>query len=194
MKYGYARVSTLTQKKDGNSLEIQEKLLKSAGADVVLCDSFTGTKKNRPKFDEIMKVIKAGDTLIVTKLDRMARSTIHGTSIIEELLKRDVTVHILNMGILDNTPASKLMRTMFFAFAEFERDMIVERTQEGKAYAKANNPNYKEGRPSFDVALVKKEMKFVKKGEKTVSSACEELGITRTSWYRIVKRIELEQA
>lgn len=145
MIYGYARVSTAGQK-DGNSLEAQERALREEGAIEIYKESFTGTKKDRPILNEILTKLKAGDTLVVTKLDRMARSAIAGAEIVQELLDRGVKVDILNMGRLDNTPASKLVRQIFFAFAEFERDMIVERTQEGKAIAKTKE-GYKEGRP-----------------------------------------------
>lgn len=146
MIYGYARVSTRGQAKDGNSLEAQENALKDAGAEKIYCDAFTGTKKHRPELDKLLAEIKAGDKLIVTKLDRIARSATQGIELIRELLDRGVTVHILNMGILDNTPTGKLIRTILLAFAEFERDMIVERTTEGKAIAKQKE-DFREGRP-----------------------------------------------
>ena len=146
MIYGYARVSTKGQAKDGNSLEAQTKALKEAGAEIIFKDSFTGTKSDRPEFSKLIEILEDGDKLIVTKLDRFARSATQGAEIMQELLDRGVAVHILNMGQIDNTPAGKLIRNIFFAFAEFERDMIVERTQEGKAIAK-QNPNFKEGRP-----------------------------------------------
>ena len=74
----------------------------------------------------------------MSKLDRFARSAAQGSELVKELIERGIAVHILNMGYMDNTPASKLVRNIFFPFAEFERDMIVERTQEGKAIAKQN--------------------------------------------------------
>ncbi|MGF7057199.1 recombinase family protein [Brassicibacter mesophilus] len=146
MIYGYARVSTFGQLKDGNSLEHQVELLHQAGATEIYKEGYTGTKANRPEFDKLLGKLESGDMLVVTKLDRFARSTIHGATIVQELIDRGVKVNILNMGILDNTPASKLMRNIFFAFAEYERDMIVERTQEGKAIAKTK-AGFKEGRP-----------------------------------------------
>lgn len=146
MIYGYSRVSTKGQAKDGNSLESQEKALREAGATQIYTDAFTGTKTDRPEFDKLLAEIKAGDTLVVTKLDRFARSMAQGSELVSELIDRGIRVYILNIGILDNTPASKLIRNVFFAFAEFERDMIVERTQEGKAVAK-QNPEFREGRP-----------------------------------------------
>ena len=146
MIYGYARVSTKGQAKDGNSLEAQEKALKEAGATKIYTDAFTGTKTDRPEFDKLMNELRSGDTLIVTKLDRFARSMSQGSELVSELIDKGIKVYILNIGIMDNTPSSKLIRNVFFAFAEFERDMIVERTQEGKTIAK-QNPDFKEGRP-----------------------------------------------
>ena len=146
MIYGYSRVSTKSQAKDGNSLEAQEAALKAARAQKIYSDAFTGTKSHRPELDKLLEVIQPGDTLIVTKLDRIARSASQGTELIEALLKKDIIVHILNIGIMDSTPTGKLIRNILFSFAEFERDMIVERTQEGKAIAK-QNPEFTEGRP-----------------------------------------------
>jgi DNA invertase Pin-like site-specific DNA recombinase len=141
MKYGYARVSSI-----GQDLETQIHALKTEGCDEIYSEKFTGTKSDRPKFQELLRKLKAGDTLVVTKLDRFARSTIQGSQIVQDLIDKGVRVHILNIGIMDGTPASKLTRNIFFAFAEFERDMIVERTQEGKERAKLRD-DYREGRP-----------------------------------------------
>ncbi len=146
MIYGYARVSTKGQAKDGNSLESQEQQLREAGAIEICSDSFTGTKMDRPELDKLLDKLSEGDTLIVTKLDRIARSMTQGSELVNSLIERGIRVHILNIGVMDNTPASKLIRNVFFAFAEFERDMIIERTQEGKAIAKTKD-GFKEGRP-----------------------------------------------
>lgn len=146
MIYGYARVSTKGQAKDGNSLEAQEKALKESGASEIYVDAFTGTKTDRPEFAKLMDKIQKGDTLIVTKLDRFARSMTQGSELVSDLIEKGIKVYILNIGVMDNTPSSKLIRNVFFAFAEFERDMIVERTMEGKAIAK-QNPDFREGRP-----------------------------------------------
>lgn len=146
MIYGYARVSTKTQAKDGNSLEVQEDVLRDAGASEIYKDTFTGTVIERPQFDKLMAKIEDGDTLMVTKLDRIARSASEGSKLIQEMLDKGICVHVLNMGKMDNTPTGKLICQIMFAFAEFERDMIVERTQEGRAIAR-KHPNYHEGRP-----------------------------------------------
>ena len=146
MIYGYARVSTKGQAKDGNGLDVQKSALEAAGAEEIYEEAFTGTKKDRPVLNKLLNELQHGDTLVVTKLDRIARSASQGAELVKGLLEKGVTVRILNMGILDDTPAGKLVTTVMFAFAEFERDMIVERTQEGKAIARMN-PNFREGRP-----------------------------------------------
>lgn len=146
MIYGYGRVSTKGQAKDGNSLEAQERLLKEHGAEVIYMDSFTGTKMTRPEFDKLLKELKAGDTLVVAKLDRFARSVSQASELITKLIDEGIRVDVCNLGILDNSSMSTLMRNILLSFAQFERDMIVERTQEGKAIAR-QNPDFKEGRP-----------------------------------------------
>ena len=129
---GYARVSTKLQEREGNSLEAQEQQLKAAGARIVFTESFTGATLDRPQLNELRKALEAGDTLMITKLDRLARSASQGITFIEDLLSHGISVHVLNMGLMDNTPTGKLIRSILLAFAEFERDMIVERTQEGR--------------------------------------------------------------
>ncbi len=146
MIYGYARVSTNGQARDGNSLDAQISALKHAGAEAIFSDVFSGTKNNRPQLDKLLKVIQSGDTLIITKLDRIARSLIQGIQLLESLSDKGVIIDVLNMGIIDSSPTGKLIRNIMLCFSEFERDMILQRTMEGKAIAK-QNANYREGRP-----------------------------------------------
>lgn len=189
MIYGYARVSTKGQAKDGNSLEAQEKTLRDNGAQTIFRESFTGTKKDRPRLNELLAILKEGDTVVVTKLDRIARSTRDGLDIIDELLTKGVAIHILNMGKFDNSPSGKLMRTIFFAFAEFERDMIVERTNEGKAICRENNPEWREGRKTVDIPDFEKFLEKQKRGEMSVKECCDILKISRSTWYNRVSEV-----
>ena len=145
MNYGYARVSTIKQGR-GNSLEEQLSELFSSGCDEVIEEKFSGKTNDRPQLKLLLDKLKEGDTFTVTKLDRFARSLIDGTKLVQELLDRGIKINILNIGVMDNTPASKLIRNIFLSFAEFERDMILERTREGKEIAKTK-AGYKEGRP-----------------------------------------------
>lgn len=183
MRYGYARVSTKGQARDGNSLESQIASLREYGAEIIYKDAYTGTKANRPEFEKLMGELKNGDTLLVCKLDRFARSLTDGVNLVTDLIEKGVKVHILNIGIMDNTPSSKLIRNIFFSFAEFERDMIVERTQAGKEIAK-QNPDYREGRPSKRKAEFEEYLTKVDNGEMTIKAACAELGISVSSWRR----------
>lgn len=186
MIYGYARVSTKGQAKEGNSLESQIEILKSNGAVKIYSDSFTGTKTDRPEFNRLLEELKIGDILIVTKLDRLARSITQGSELVNQLINKGIKVNILNIGIMDNTPASKLIRNIFLSFAEFERDMIVERTQEGKAIAKTKE-GFKEGRPKkytekqLDNAL---SMLTVNGGDKSYNEVAELLGISKSTLIR----------
>lgn len=143
MQYGYARVSTVNQ-----SLDSQISELKKAGVptEKIYSDTISGLNTNRNGFNAVLKVLNPGDTLIVTKLDRLARNTREALNVINDLQDKNVLINILNLGMIDNSSVGKFMTTVLLAVAEMERDMIVNRTQEGKIYAKETNPNYKEGR------------------------------------------------
>lgn len=190
MIYGYARVSTKGQAKDGNSLGAQESALISAGAQKIFADSFTGKSIDRPEFDKLKAILEPGDKVIVTKLDRFARSAAQGGQLIEGLIDKGVTVHILNIGVMDNTPTGRLIRNIMLSFAEFERDMIVERTSEGKAIAREKGVRV-DGRPKLNISTeeLKKFLKKQKDGEMTVSECCQQLAISRQSWYNYVKEV-----
>ena len=188
MIYGYARVSTKGQERDGNGLEAQERVLREHGAEVIYKDSFTGTKQHRPELDKLLSEVKEGDTVVVTKLDRIARSTTHGIALIKELLEKGVAVNVLNLGMMDNSPNGKLIRTIFFAFAEWERDMIVERTSEGKEIARERE-GFKEGRPTKEIPNFEKFLKKQKDGLMTVEECCKILGIGRTTWYAKAREV-----
>lgn len=191
MVYGYARVSSAGQQIYGTSLDGQEEQLRANGAQTIYREAFTGTKKHRPELDKLLSELKEGDTLIVTKLDRVARSTKDGIELLDSLANRGVIVHILNMGRLDGTPTGRLMRNILLAFAEFERDMIVERTSDGKAIARMN-PNYREGRKpvEYDREVFLELLPAVRAGNLTVTDAAGKLGISRAKWYRIEKELD----
>ena len=140
----------------------------------------------RPELEKMLKVLKDGDTLVVTKLDRIARSVMGGSELINELNDRGVSVHILNLGILSNDPSGNLLKNVMLAFAEFERDMIVQRTQEGKAIAK-KKPDYREGRPK---KYSRKQLEHAMELKKTYSykQVAEMTGISESTLIREKKR------
>ena len=141
MIYGYARVSTA-----GQSLESQVEALQTEGCEKIVKEHFTGTKTSRPVLNELIEQLQEGDTLKVTKLDRLARNTGEGISLVESLFNKGVKVHVLNVGLLENTTMGRFFLQTMLAVAEMERNMIVERTQEGKAHAKQRD-DFVEGRP-----------------------------------------------
>ncbi|MDO4384917.1 MAG: recombinase family protein [Clostridia bacterium] len=187
MVYGYARVSTKGQDRHGNSLQDQIHRLRDAGCEIVYQDSFTGTKMDRPEFSKLLTSLHEGDTLIVTKLDRFARTAADGAKTVQELVARGVEVDVLNMGRADNTPMGKLMVQIMFAFAEFERDMIIERTSTGKAVAKANDPDWREGRKRKEVEKFEVYRALQQRREITVEDACDRLGISKATWYARIR-------
>ena len=103
MIYGYARVSTATQGRDGNSLEDQVAALEKYGCQQIVKEAFTGKTMDRPQFLSLLEELQEGDTLVVCKLDRFARTAIEGVQVVRELFERGIRVHILNMGLVENT-------------------------------------------------------------------------------------------
>ena len=146
MKYGYVRVSTKQQSVTGNSLESQTEAVIAAGADKVYTDAYSGKTVLRPQFDLLLHELQPGDTVIVTALDRFARSISQASDLITGLINKGIIVYVLSVGILSNDSVSTLIRNVLLAFAQFERNMILERTSEGKAVARLKE-GYREGRP-----------------------------------------------
>lgn len=189
MVYGLARVSSRKQSIDGNSLESQEKTIleRYPGCEIVK-EVYSGAKKDRKVFLELINKLEEGDLLVVTKLDRFCRSTEEGLRYIEILIERGVSVHILNMGLIDNTPTGKLIVTIFLAFAEFERAMIIERTSDGKEIARLR-PDYREGRPSkFSKAQVELALTLLK--DNSYKQVYEMTGISVSTLHRARRKQE----
>ena len=191
MRWGYGRVSSKGQKLYGMSLEDQlEKLLaEGIDRDHILMDAYTGTKMDRPEFSRLLSMMNPGDELVVCKLDRFARTAPEGAMLVRDLVDRGVKVNILNMGVADNTPMGKVMVTVMLAFAEYERDMIVERTSMGKAMKREHDPEWREGRKAVEVdpGEFEKIAQKQKDGLMTVAECCRELGISRSTWYNLRK-------
>lgn len=180
MIYGYARVSTAQQ---DYATQIAD--LKKAGVTKIFKDKYTGTTANRPEFDKLITSIKDGDTLIVTKLDRLARNTQDALNIVKKMNTEGVILRVLNIGTIDNSPSGRLIFTVFSAFAEFERDLIVSRTQEGKAWAKANNPNFHDGMPrKYTKEQIDFAWKLHTQNHMSYSEISKKLGISKATIYR----------
>lgn len=190
MIYGYARVSSKSQL-DGNGLEVQLNELTNEYANIQIYEEqYTGTKVfERPVLNELLSKLEAGDKLVATKLDRIARNTVEGIKIIEELFEKGVSVHILNIGLLENTTMGKFFLTVLLAVAEMERNTIMERTREGKEIAKQKE-GYREGRKKvyskehMDHAL---SMLSVNGGNHSYSQVANLLNISKSTLVRAQK-------
>lgn len=176
---GYARVST----KDQN-LDAQINQLHQAGVEKIFQEKASGVKEDRPELTSMLDYIREGDTVIVCKLDRIARSTKHLLSIVEFLEKKGVAFKVLNINLDTSTPTGKLMLTMLGAIATFEREMMLERQMEGIREAKLKG-KFKGRKPT---AREKSSgvFKLLREG-KTKQKIADELGIGIASVYRILK-------
>ena len=191
---GYCRVSTKGQL-DGNSIEEQStKILERYSNAKIIEESYSGAKE-RPIFNKVLESLKSGDTLVVTKLDRFCRTTKEGLEYIDRLMDKGIKIHILNMGLIEDTAMGRLIVTNLLAFAEFERAMIIERTQAGKAIAKTKE-GFKEGRPKsytkeqLDNAL---SMLSINGGNYSYKELERLLGISKSTLIREMRKRKLEE-
>lgn len=187
MRYGCARVST-----EGQRLESQIEELRRAGVDEIYQEKYTGTTTGRPVFKQLLSKLQFSDILVVTKLDRFARNTREALDVMQTLFDHHVGIHILNVGLIDETPTGKLIFTVFSAFAQFERDLIISRTQEGKKYARAHNPNYHEGRKKlYSDQQIRKAFDAHMHG-KTYQQISKETGISTATLKRRIRDLSTE--
>lgn len=178
---GYARVSTV-----GQNLDAQLSQLEKAGAEKIFQEKISGVKKNRPELQTMLNYIREGDTVIVSKLDRIARSTKHLLNIVEYLQEKGVDFKVLNINLDTSTPTGKLMLTMLGAIATFEREMMLERQAEGIEKAKREG-RYK-GRKATARAKAP-EVKELMKAGLSKQRIADELGIGVASVYRILREL-----
>lgn len=176
---GYARVSTSTQK-----VENQCKRLKEYGCQKIFSEKISGTNSSRRELQAALEYVREGDALVVTKLDRLARSAVDLGKIAAFLETNSVDLVVLDQQIDTSSPTGRLMFTMIGAFAEFERDLISERCKEGVAKAMARGVKF--GRPP---KLTEPQIDCLKteilEGLLTKSQLAEKYGISRQSLYRL---------
>lgn len=135
MKIGYARVSTQDQRE---SLTAQERTLREAGCEEVYKEVASGVKTGRPEFLAALRSSREGDTFVVTRLDRLGRSTLETLRTLQEIDAKGVRVQALDLNLDTQTPAGRLVISVIASLAQWERDLLVERTKEGLAHARAN--------------------------------------------------------
>ena len=181
MIVGYARTSTMDQTA---GLEAQERELRDAGCDKLFVEQVSSVDvRARDRLAEALDYVRDCDTLVVTKLDRLARSVAHLLEVLEALTAKGASLRILSMGIDTGTATGKLMLTLLGGVAEFERSIMLERQREGIAKAKAAG-KYKGRKPT---AMAKSDdvLALKAKGMKP-NDIAKEVGIGRASVYRIL--------
>lgn len=176
MKVGYARVSTPDQK-----LDRQVDVLKKQGCEKIFSDKASGAKESRPGLDEMLSFVRAGDVVVVQKLDRIGRSTKNLLELSERFSSLGVDFVSIDEAIDTTTPQGRFFFAVTAAFAEFERDLIAERTRDGLAAARRRGR--KGGRPAADPEKVSLARKMHASGDYSGSEIARACGISRSTLY-----------
>ena len=176
---GYARVSTI-----GQSLEVQLSKLNKFGCDEIFKDKHSGTTADRPSLKQCRKYVRKGDSLVITKLDRLARSTYHLTLIAEELKQKGVDLIVLDQNIDTSTSTGKLFFNMLAAIAEFESEIRKERQMEGIARAKEKGVKFgRKAKLKSDEII---EMRREREGGVKISDLMAKYSLSKASVYRLL--------
>jgi DNA invertase Pin-like site-specific DNA recombinase len=182
-KFGYGRVSTLDQ-----SLDAQKDALIRAGATRVFVEKITGTKSSRPELDLMRQMLRQGDTVLVTRIDRLGRSAKDLLNIVSEFENRGVNLKVIEQNIDTSTSEGKLFFTMVAAFAEFEHSIMVSRTKDGLAAARARGRVG--GRKSkLSPAQVERLVEMYKAKDIAVQDIARMFGISRPTVYRLISEV-----
>jgi len=178
MIYGYARVSTTEQ-----DLTVQEEALKAAGCEVIRSEKVSGTSRNgRSELQNLLDFVRDGDEIVVTRIDRLARSVRDLQNLVFEMNDRGVSLRATEQSVDTRTSAGKCFLDMLSVFAEFETNLRRERQMEGIAKAKERGV-YQGRKQTIDVEKVRE----LKKSGMGASAIAKQLGIDRTSVYRVLK-------
>jgi len=182
MLIGYARTSTAEQEA---GLEAQHRDLTAAGVEKLFSEQVSSVDAaKRVQLEAALDYLREGDCLVVTRLDRLARSVTHLLTLVERIEDKGAGLRILNMGVDTSTPTGKLMLTMLGGVAEFERAIMLERQREGIAKAKAEG-KYKGRKPTAQAQGDK--VREMKAAGRSISEIGEETGISRASIYRLLQ-------
>lgn len=186
-RFGYGRVSTLDQ-----NLDAQKDALLNAGVHEVFLEKITGTKSSRPQLDLVRQMLRSGDTLVITRMDRLGRSAKDLLTIVSELGDRGVNLEIIEQHIDTKTAEGKLFFTMVAAFAEFEHSMMVSRTKDGLAAARARGRVG--GRKAKLTSLQIKEIqRLYQARELSVQDIAAMFNVSRPTVYRVLDELPGEK-
>lgn len=184
MKIGYARISTKEQ-----NLDLQIDALEKDGCERIYTEIMSGTKSERPKLQELVNNLRPGDVIVVWKLDRLGRSLKHLVELINQFLQQEVGLRSLNDHIDTTTPQGRLIFNIFASLAEFERDLIQERTTAGLAAARARGRlgGKPKGLSKQAESIACAAETLYKEGKLTVSEIISQLGIARATFYNYLR-------
>ncbi|MCM3708573.1 recombinase family protein [Cytobacillus firmus] len=180
MKFGYARVSTQDQ-----NLDMQLDALKDFGCDQIFQEKITTRKADRPQLEEMIKVLRPGDTVVIFKLDRISRSTKHLIELSELFENKGVQFVSLQDSIDTSTPMGRFFFRVMASIAELERDIVSERTRAGLSAARARGR--KGGRPKADEKKVELAVKMYKSKDYSIKEIVEATGVSQATLYRNLK-------
>jgi DNA invertase Pin-like site-specific DNA recombinase len=187
-KFGYGRVSTLDQ-----NLDSQKDALLTAGATKVFVEKITGTKASRPQLDLMLQMLRRGDTVLVTRIDRLGRSAKDLLNIISDFESRGVNLKVIEQNIDTSSNEGRLFFTMVAAFAEFEHSMMVSRTKDGLAAARARG-RVGGRKAKLSAAQIGKLIKHYEARNISIQELANMFGISRPTVYRLLKAaFELKQ-
>ena len=185
MRIGYTRVSTARR---GQSLDTQREALVEAGCDAshLYSDTISGTKRTRPGLTDALNYMRPGDTLVVTRLDRLGRNLHETVTTIADLAERDINVQVLDPALDTSRSADKVVVNVMASLAEWERELLVERTREGIAHARAQG-RVAGPKPKLTDKQARQTRQLVDGGG-SVSSVARSFGVSRQTVYRALER------
>ena len=185
MVYGYARVSTSDQ-----NLDRQKDALEKYGIDMLFCEKISGTKKNRPELDEMLSTLQDGDTIVIESLSRLGRSVKNLAELMELFNDKNVRLISLKETIDTTSSTGRLLFTILSSLAQFERDVLVERTREGLNAAIARGRTG--GRPKLNQTAVSKALALYNTKQYSLKEITDLTGVSKSTLYRAIKGQVLE--
>ncbi|MDF2907942.1 MAG: resolvase, terminal domain protein [Herbinix sp.] len=185
-KIGYARVSTLEQK-----LDRQIEALEKEGCDIIFNEKITGTKMDRPELQKMLSSLQEGDTVIVKELTRVSRSTQDMLKLVQDITDKGCYIKSMNESWLDtSSPSGKLMLTIFSGMAQFERDLLLQRTSEGRTMAKKRGVVM--GRPKTGGKPMEHAINMYKSKTMSLKEICEATGVSKSTLCRRINELQVK--
>ena len=180
MVYGYARVSTADQ-----NLDRQRDMLEKYGVDKIFCEKMSGTKKHRPEWDKLLSILQEGDVVVIESLSRLGRSVKNLADLLDTFNERKLRLISLKETIDTTSSTGKLLFTILSSLAQFERDVLVERTREGLNAARARGRCG--GRPKTDATTLNKAIALYNTKQYSIKEIGELTGVSKSALYRAIK-------